>query len=799
MAGLDTLRSEIKDLSRDEAVVYMVESNFQRSTILPSEKAFAYKMRNEAMKRQAGRHSKENESPLGIDSLGKQTLEILGENTGDSRNQIHRYIRLTYMLMTRLGVDTSLYYSNEDFKDIVNFNTEDALNALGYATGDISEMALSEIAKTVLSLDRANRTFENPQRSEYNNNTIQPERRLEHDRDSLHQTGRLQSAQPDLTRTAEGRAGNVRSDEAQIPERASQDPVLQPPDEMQADREPVRDRTDGAEDGERSYPSDGTGSGRDGAAEGTGSAQLGEKDEQHPTGGERNRDGQGDLHRITPDGQTQRDDEPALSLSTTFGLADRIYDYLTDYIINFYEEADGEPLEVVEDGSDPVVVARIEHDLHDTEIMRAMLEYFSETYDRRDNDEEINEQYDLIFDAVKERIDSLEPFDLDDRFVSGDTRFDVFDEDGERLKYPFFGVDEVVNEIFATTPYLSASLEDIGAYLEGVSDTDRRIEYIRSIFNNDFTEIILADDMHELLNAKYNSLWSSVLHGIISSNSDIVAVAQEQIGNVGGQPYWSWYGFGSRVEWCCCFVSWCANECGYIDAGVIPKYSVVDDGVNWFKSKGQWIDGSAEPLPGMIIFFDWEDDGLDGSGDHMGIVEKVEGGRVYTIEGNASDKCQELSYSVGYHEILGYGFYESNSSSAGSGDVASQVWTRLKSYGYSDSVAAGIIGNMMRECGGDTLDLDWDIVGHYNGDEFYGLCQWCLSYTPPGFKGSTVIAQCDYLKQTIQSAFANYGGNYGGITYIEFLQSDTRTRCGDYASEDNRRANNAERAYNHFH
>ncbi len=393
---------------------------------------------------------------------------------------------VAYMLMTRLGVDTSLYYSNEDFKDIVNFNTEDALNALGYATGDISEMALSEIAKTVLSLDRANRTFDNPQRSKYNNNTIQPERRLEHDRDSLHQTGRLQSAQPDLTRTAE--------DEAQIPERASQDPVLQPPDEMQADREPVRDRTDGAEDGERSYPSDGAGSGRDGAVEGAGSDDMGSPDEQHPTGGERNRDGQGDLHRITPDGQTQRDDEPALSLSTTFGLADRIYDYLTDYIINFYEEADGEPLEVVEDGSDPVVVARIEHDLHDTEIMRAMLECFSETYDRRDNDEQINEQYDLIVAAVEERINNLEPFDLDNRFVSGDTRFDVFDEEGERLKYPFFGVDEVVNEIFATTPYLGASLEDIGAYLEGVSDTDRRIEYIRSIFNNDFTEIIMADD-----------------------------------------------------------------------------------------------------------------------------------------------------------------------------------------------------------------------------------------------------------------------------------------------------------------
>ena len=170
-------------------------------------------------------------------------------------------------------------------------------------------------------------------------------------------------------------------------------------------------------------------------------------------------------------------------------MADRIYDYLTDYIINFYEETDGEPLEVVEDGSDPVVVARIEHDLHDTKIMEEMIDYFDGQYERFDNDEETNAQYDLIMKALQDRL-----IMLDDRFVSGDTRFDIFDEDGERLKYPFFGVDEVVNEIFATTPYLGANLEDIGAYLEGVSDTDRRIEYIRSIFNNDFTEIILADD-----------------------------------------------------------------------------------------------------------------------------------------------------------------------------------------------------------------------------------------------------------------------------------------------------------------
>ena len=421
---------------------------------------------------------------------------LYGLTEGTARYMYNNLIThsVAYMLMTRLGVDTSLYYSDDDFKDIVNFNTEEALNALGYATGDISEMALSEIAKTIIPLERENRTFDNSQRSNYNNDTIQPERRLEHDRDSLHQTRRLQPAQPDLARAAEGRAGDIRSDEAQIPERAAQDPVLQPPDEVQTDREPVRDRTDGVKDGERSYPSDGAGSGRDREVEGAGSDDMGTPDEQHPTGGERNRDEQGDLHRITPDGQTQRDNEPALSLSTTFGLADRIYDYLTDYIINFYEEADGEPLEVVEDGSDPVVVARIEHDLHDTEIMRDMLDYFYETYSRRDNDEEINEQYDLIVKAVKERINTLEPFDPDNRYVSGDTRFDVFDEDGERLKHPFFGVDEVVNEIFATTPYLGASLEDIGAYIESVSDIDRCTEYIRSIFNDDFTEIILPDD-----------------------------------------------------------------------------------------------------------------------------------------------------------------------------------------------------------------------------------------------------------------------------------------------------------------
>ena len=136
----------------------------------------------------------------------------------------------------------------------------------------------------------------------------------------------------------------------------------------------------------------------------------------------------------------------------------------------------------------------------------------------------------------------------------------------------------------------------------------------------------------------------------------IVEVARSQIGNVGGEPYWSWYGFTERVEWCACFVSWCADKCGYISSGIIPKFSGCINGVDWFKGRGQWIGNSFEPSPGMIIFFDWDDeDGQDGNADHVGIVEKVENGRVYTIEGNTSDSCRQRSYPVGYYQILGYG------------------------------------------------------------------------------------------------------------------------------------------------
>ena len=167
------------------------------------------------------------------------------------------------------------------------------------------------------------------------------------------------------------------------------------------------------------------------------------------------------------------------------------------------------------------------------------------------------------------------------------------------------------------------------------------------------------EQLTELLADKYNSMWLDVLYGAYGADDEIVMVALSQLGNVGGEPYWSWYGFGSRVEWCACFVSWCADQCGYIETGVIPKYSGCVWGVQWFRERGQWMDNAAVPEPGMIIFFDWDNKGSsgpqDGISDHTGIVEKVENGVVYTIEGNTGDSCAERHYSIGYYEILGYG------------------------------------------------------------------------------------------------------------------------------------------------
>lgn len=135
-------------------------------------------------------------------------------------------------------------------------------------------------------------------------------------------------------------------------------------------------------------------------------------------------------------------------------------------------------------------------------------------------------------------------------------------------------------------------------------------------------------------------------------NQAIVEVALTQLGNEGGEPYWSWYGFDSRVEWCACYVSWCADQCGYIESGIIPKFSGCVDGVSWFQSQGLWQGRDYEPQPGDIIFFDWDG---DGSPDHVGLVEKCENGVVYTVEGNSGDACRQNQYTVGSSSIYGYG------------------------------------------------------------------------------------------------------------------------------------------------
>lgn len=164
------------------------------------------------------------------------------------------------------------------------------------------------------------------------------------------------------------------------------------------------------------------------------------------------------------------------------------------------------------------------------------------------------------------------------------------------------------------------------------------------------------EQLQELLSPEYDDLWNELLYGVAlgGGNGDLVAVAQSQVGNVGGAPYWSWYGFSSRVEWCAIFVSWCADQCGLLDSGAMPRFSGVGTGVNWFQSRGQWLPGSATPEPGMLIFFKWY--GSDALiADHVGIVERVENGRIYTIEGNSNDMVRRNSYPVGYGEILGYG------------------------------------------------------------------------------------------------------------------------------------------------
>lgn len=135
------------------------------------------------------------------------------------------------------------------------------------------------------------------------------------------------------------------------------------------------------------------------------------------------------------------------------------------------------------------------------------------------------------------------------------------------------------------------------------------------------------------------------------SNARIVEIAKSQIGNIGGEKYWSWYGFESRVEWCAIFVSWCAQQSGDLNI-TVPRFAGVDSGMAWYKEKNSWRNSDYVPSPGDVVFFDWD---LDNDPDHVGIVEKVEDNKLYTIEGNSNDKCRNKVYDIFSFYIFGFG------------------------------------------------------------------------------------------------------------------------------------------------
>lgn len=301
-------------------------------------------------------------------SVNDSFLEELDE---DNITAIYRKVvtnSVAYMMMARLGISTEEYFDREDFEDVVNFNTPATLNALGFAVSDIAQMGLAEVARTVISLERQNRTIANNHKSDYNIDTNKNyERGSKNERTELHDAGRLQTAQPDLTGAAGSADGTVLANESEVPEGKPQGAVLQPPDELQAERTPDGNRTDGNRNGGTPDERAGSEGGLDREPEGGRYDELGTQDEQHQEQGSRNRD----------------------------------------------------------EGSN--------------------------------------------------------------------IRLDYYDRNHEDNSLPFFGNDDTIREMLVATPHLKASKNEIRAFYESVADEDRRTEYIRSIFNNDYTEVILGD------------------------------------------------------------------------------------------------------------------------------------------------------------------------------------------------------------------------------------------------------------------------------------------------------------------
>lgn len=413
-----------------------------------------------------------------IASTNDTFLEGLGE---DSVTAMYKELvtnSVAYMLMTRLGIDTKMYFDDDNFRNVVNFNSDDTLNALGVATSAIAEMGLSEVSKTVLALNRQNRTFAENRQPEYTNDR-KNERSFEDGRTDLHNAGRLSASQSDASRTAEGRAGTVRSDEEEVSVSSAQNPLYQSADEGQADRTLGGNRTDSAGDGGTPAQTDGSSGGRDGEAESGRSDEVDTPDEQSPALSTGDRTSGTDL-RLNPEEQAQNF-EPVFSTADTIQLIGNVVDFFERYP-HLYSE-----LNLGTDRTQAFV--RLSYTFNHAEDTERLLDKMKALI----IPESASEGFEGVYKQVEQRRNLLTVISSD-KYVSGDTNFNVFDEDGELRKHPFFGVDEVVNEILATIPHLKASLDEIRGYFEGFSDIQKRTEYIRSIFNDDFTEIILADD-----------------------------------------------------------------------------------------------------------------------------------------------------------------------------------------------------------------------------------------------------------------------------------------------------------------
>ena len=202
---------------------------------------------------------------------------------------------VAYMMMSRLGIDTDGYFELDDFRDVTNFNTQETLNALGFATSDIAEMGLTEVSKTITALNRQNRIIVGQDRNEYNKVENNDERSLDNERTDLHDGGRLQPSEPETSTAAGSDVGQIRSDEERVSEGTSQSPLLQSPDEGRTDTSLGGSGTESQQDGGNNPEPDGTERGSDRTDESGGYDEMGSSDELPSQLGTGNRESGSDI------------------------------------------------------------------------------------------------------------------------------------------------------------------------------------------------------------------------------------------------------------------------------------------------------------------------------------------------------------------------------------------------------------------------------------------------------------------------------------------------------------------------